>query len=191
MVLFHAALFLPSRSSSTHALHLHTSHASHSNKVESITAVADNEFSIDISNPLNDYESRSAVTVRASDLVDTDNERAGQVNFVVKWEGAQKQSTLAVMAADDKALKPKKKGSPGFAPRPLTAAGEWTPVLAVDCRGLEPSGFNVGVDEFTVVSCGGSTFSEEVDFSDDWCEYCEKNEGAVSVNGVSFRWTAL
>ena len=129
--------------------------------------------------------------IRASDVVETDNERQTSVNFLVKWEGAQKQSTLTIMKPEDKALKPKKKNQPSYEPKALTEADTWTPILAVDCRGLEPTGFNYGVDEFVVESEGGSKFGSEVDFSDEWCEYCEKNEEPVGVSNFEHRWTAL
>ncbi|GMI13928.1 hypothetical protein TrVE_jg905 [Triparma verrucosa] len=158
--------------------------------IASVSARPDNEWSIDLKNPLNDYEERKAVTIRASELQEMENEHQAPVNFAVKWEGANKMSTLIIMNAGDKALKGKKK-QPSNAPRPVVESETWTPVLAVDCRGVEPSGWNKGEDEFTVESTGGSKFEEGVDFSDDWCEYCEKSEDSVGINNVEWRWTTV
>ncbi|GMH75242.1 hypothetical protein TL16_g06695 [Triparma laevis f. inornata] len=105
--------------------------------IASVTARDDNEWSIDIKNPLNDYEERKNVTIRASELQEMENEHQAPVNFAVKWEGANKQSTLSIMSLGDKALRGKKK-QPSNAPRPVTESETWTPVFAVDCRGLEP-----------------------------------------------------
>lgn len=105
--------------------------------IASVTARDDNEWSIDIKNPLNDYEERKNVTIRASELQEMENEHQAPVNFAVKWEGANKQSTLSIMSPGDKALRGKKK-QPSNASRPVTESETWTPVFAVDCRGLEP-----------------------------------------------------
>ena len=141
-------------------------------------------------NPLSDFEERRGVEFSKDDEVVMENERAGNVSFAIKWEGAKKQSTLSLMEGNEKVLKGKK-NQPDNYPRAVTESDEWTTILAVDCRGLEPMGWNRGVDEFVIESSAGSTFQEDVDLTDDWCEYCEKAEESVGVNNIEWRWSAL
>jgi hypothetical protein len=158
--------------------------------VSALTPAPDNEWKISVKNPLNDFEVKEGVTVRSSELVELENAHVADAHLAVKFEGANKYSTLTVLDAGSSALKPKKKQA-SRAPGPVTASEEWAPVLAVDCRGLEPCGYEPGVGEFAVTSEAGSVFEEEVDLSDDFCEYCEKGEASVGVEGFEWRWTAL
>ena len=95
------------------------------------------------------------------------------------------------MDPNDKALKGKKKG-PSFSPCAITQVDTWTPILALDCRGIEPTEWNKGVDEFVVTSTAGSVFDSEVEFGEDgFSEYCEKGEAPVEVSDIEYRFTAL
>ena len=158
--------------------------------VSTISPTPDNEWKLTIKNPLNDYERKEGVTVQESEMVEMENAHVKDVHLAVKWEGANKFSTLTILPKDAKELKGKKK-SPDHFPGDLTEADTWTCVLAVDCRGMEPTGYLPGDDEFTVKSEGGSLFSEEVDFSDEYCEYCEKSELPVGVSDFQYRWIAI
>ena len=78
----------------------------------------------------------------------------------------------------------KKKGDVDV-PRDMTAddSGEYVPVLAMECRGIEPYEFYPLGNEFKVVSSGGAVFEEDVDLSEgDWGDYDEDNDEAVGVN---------
>ncbi len=156
--------------------------------VSSMSAKA-TQWCTDVRNPLNDYEVREDVTFGAHDEVVLDNDHQGTVNFKIKWDGANKWSTLTVMRPGDKALKGKKKGADN-SPRDVTTE-EWTPVLAVDCRGLEPSLYKPQVDDFSVLSEGGTKFEEEVDLTDEWAEYCEASEMPVGISDFEHRWRSL
>ena len=71
---------------------------------------------------------------------------------------------------------------------------KFVPVLAVDFKGdIEPTAFEpADSEEFEVETTGGKVFlKEEVDFSDDWCEYDEKNDESVSVQEIEWRWLRL
>lgn len=105
----------------------------------------------------------------------------------MKWEGAPKRSTLIVLdaAATKSALKKKKKFKEEFSYLTYTSehAGNFVPVLAFECRGLEPYAFHCLGDEFVVESEGGVKFDSDVDLSDgDWAEYDEDNDAAVSIS---------
>lgn len=79
----------------------------------------------------------------------------------------------------------KKNDSEVGEPRDVTADdnGEYVPILAMECRGLEPYAFHPMGGEFKVVSEGGVVFENDVDLSEgDWAEYDEENDAAVSVN---------
>ena len=70
-------------------------------------------------------------------------------------------------------------------PRDVTNddSGNYVPVLAMECRGLEPYAFHILGNEFKVTSVGGTVFDEDVDLSDgDWGEYDEEYDAAVGVN---------
>ena len=70
-------------------------------------------------------------------------------------------------------------------PRDVTLddSGDYVPILAMECRGLEPYAFHPLGNEFRVVSEGGVVFEEDVDLSDgDWGEYDEENDAAVGVD---------
>jgi hypothetical protein len=161
--------------------------------VASIRQIKDAPFCISVKNPLSDYEVREKVVVDRSETVEQDEgAREPPHHFQLKWEGSKKQSTLTVVdeAAIKTALKKKKNVE---TPRDYTAddSGEWVPIVAVECRGLEPTAFIAGND-FIVTSTGGVEFSQDVDFSEgDWGEYDEDHDAAVSVTDVEFKWESI
>jgi hypothetical protein len=141
-----------------------------------------------IRNPLNDYETREKITFDPSTTLDQDDgDREPPHHFRVRWEGSKKASTLIVLdgeAAKSAMKKLKKKSKDLDVPREVTGddSGEYVPILAMECRGLEPYAFHPMGGEFRVVSEGGAVF-EDVDLSEgDWAEYDEENDLAVSVN---------
>ena len=155
-----------------------------------MTANTGNEWKISIKNPLNDYEQRSGITINVNDLVEVENDHVGAMHYAMRWEGEKKFSTLRILDGSEKALAGKKK-LPSNAPKAITESGVWTNVLAVETRGVEPVDWIKGVDEFTVVSTGGTVYTEEIDFSDEWCEYCEKSEESVGISNIEYRWSTV
>ena len=139
---------------------------------------------------MNDYETRENVTINVNELFELENEHVGSTHYAMRWEGDKKYATLRIMDNSEKALAGKKK-APSNAPKAITESGEWTNVLAVETRGIEPTGWVMGMDEFTVVSNGGTTYTEEIDFSDEWCEYCEKSEESVGISKIEYRWSTV
>lgn len=55
----------------------------------------------------------------------------------------------------------------------------WVPVIAIECRGLEPTRWHPG-DNVTVKSTGKATFSD-ADLSEDWADFDEDAGLSVSV----------
>lgn len=163
--------------------------------VQTLSLLKNNNLCFSIRNPLSDYETREKIVFHPSETLDQDEgDREPPHHFSVKWEGSKKISTLIVL--DDDAIKAaikkvKRKGgkSKGDAevdvPRDLTSedSGEFVPVLAMECRGLEPYAFHPMGGEFRVVSQGGVAFEEGVDLSEgDWADYDEENDLSVSIN---------
>lgn len=149
-----------------------------------------------------DYETREKIVFNPTETIEQDEgDREPPHHFQVKWEGSKKSSTLIVLdeeGAKSAMKKIKKKGSGKKdseigEPREVTTDdnGEYVPILAMDCRGLEPYAFHPMGGEFRVVSSGGVGFEDDVDLSEgDWAEYDEENDAAVSVNEVEFKIVA-
>lgn len=159
--------------------------------IQEIQLKGDANLSVSVRNPLSDWETREKVVFNASEFIEQEEgARQNPHHFSIKWEGNKKACTLEVLdAAAAKAALKKKKSKDG-GPRFVTDedSGNWVPILAMECRGLEPYAFHPMGDEFIVTSTGGASFAEDVDFSEgDWGDYDEENDGAVSANEVEFK----
>ena len=160
--------------------------------VSNVHLVRDANLCLSVRNPLSDFETRDRVTVDPSATLE-ELSREGPHHFRLSWEGSKKASTLAVLSdAEAKTALKKKKNAP--VPRDITEqdSGEWVPILAVECRGLEPFAFFPMGNEFVVTSAGGTAFSEDVDFSEgDWADYDADHDLSVSVSSIQFRWESV
>jgi len=150
---------------------------------------------ISVRNPLSDYEVREKVAFNLSETLEQDEgARDGPCHFALKWEGANKKSTIEILdeAATKSVLKKKKfKGDP---PRDYTGADseQWVPILAMECRGVEPYAFHPLDDLFVVESEGGKLFDKDVDLSEgDWAEYDEENDAAVGISEFQTKFATL
>lgn len=168
--------------------------------VQTLALLKNANLCFSVRNPLSDYETREKIVFDPSETLERDDgDREPAHHFAVRWEGSKKFSTLIVLDEEGsksalKKMNKKKKGNNkkggggGEAvdvPREMTAddSGEYVPVLAMECRGLEPYAFHPLGDEFRVVSEGGAAFEEDVDLSEgDWGDYDEENDAAVGVN---------
>lgn len=170
--------------------------------VQSLSLLKSTNLCFSVRNPLSDFETREKVVFNPSETLDQgDGDREPPAHFTVKWEGSKKQSTLIVLSSQEAkaALKKKqkkkgKKGEDDHQPRDLTADDndDYVPVLAMECRGLEPYAFHALGNEFKVVSEGGNVFEDDVDLSEgDWAEYDEENDAAVGVNEFESRIVAV
>ena len=164
--------------------------------VEKISLLKNTNLCFSVKNPLSDYEVREKIVFNPSETLDQDEgDREPPHHFAVKWEGSKKYSTLIVLDEEGAKSALKKvnkkgkrdKGGDGEVglPRDVTSDdnGNYVPVLAMECRGLEPFAFYPLGNEFKVTSAGGAIFDEDVDLSEgDWGEYDEENDAAVGVN---------
>lgn len=121
---------------------------------------------------------RQRVTFSRHDTVELVNSR-GVANFAVKWEGSMKQSYLNVVdvknvtrasyCADD--------------------SEKWVAILALDCRGLQPTACHSPSFGIAVTSTSGKRF-QDVDFSEnEWCDYDETSAQSVGVYDVKWNFT--
>lgn len=163
--------------------------------VASVCLKKDANLCMSVRNPLSDYEVRDKVVVNPSEFVEQEEgAREPPHHFRLNWEGNKKPSTLTVLdeTAARAALK-KKKGVD--MPRPYGAddTGSWAPIVAVECRGLEPNAFfPMGEGEFVVTSTEGTEFTEEVDFGEgDWADYDAENDVPVSMSSIEFKWESV
>eukprot|EP00921_Rhytidocystis_pertsovi_P009793 GHVQ01015740.1.p1 GENE.GHVQ01015740.1~~GHVQ01015740.1.p1 ORF type:complete len:151 (-),score=20.37 GHVQ01015740.1:1253-1705(-) len=108
----------------------------------------------------NSEEKREAVTFTAGAGLEIPNSR-GTADFMVRWEGSKHYSTISVTEVK-------------HLTRPYTAedTGNFAPVMGFECRGAEPCRWLPGNTGFRVTSEGGTVF-EDVDLSEDWCDYDE------------------
>lgn len=156
------------------------------------SSVKNTNLCFSVRNPQSD-ETRDKIVFDPSEALEQDDgDREPPHHFKLKWEGSKKFSTL--IALDEEGVKSafkklkKKKGKGGGevdVPRDVTSddSGDYVPVFAMECRGMEPYAFHPLGNEFRVVSEGGAVFDEDVDLSDgDWGEYDEENDAAVGVN---------
>ena len=157
---------------------------------------------ISVRNPQDGNEVREDVIVDPSEPLEPEDEssKEGPHHFRLKWEGSKKAAFLQVLSEAEaatavKKTNKKKKGKTNdVTPRSYTAddAGEWVPILAMECRGLEPYAFSPMKDEFVIMSEGGTVFAEDIELGDgDWADYDAENDVSVSMEGISFKFEAL
>lgn len=144
----------------------------------------------------NSDETREKVVFNPSETLEQDeSDREPAHHFALTWEGQKKKSIIQVLdeaqvkATMKKAGKKKKGGGGGGGsevgqPRDMTAddSGEYVPVLALECRGLEPYAFHPMGEEFVVTSEGGAEFSSDLTLDEgDWADYDDENDISVSI----------
>ncbi|KAL7565519.1 hypothetical protein ACA910_012253 [Epithemia clementina (nom. ined.)] len=176
--------------------------------VGSVTLKPDVNLCINVRNPLSDYEVREKVVMNPSQVLDQDEgAREPEHHLRLKWDGANKPSYAIILTPDQvkTMLKKKggnKKGGKGgdaantMIPRDYTAqdSGEWIPLLAMDCRGLEPYGFFPMGGEFVITSDGGGKQFDDGDIDlgeGDWADYDDEQDVPVSMSEIQFKWEAV
>ena len=153
---------------------------------------------ISVRNSLSDWERRENVVFDPSELEEQEDEssREPPSHFSIRWEGSKKASVLRCLDAKETAtaLKKKKKYKEG-APRGFKGEDDndkWVPILAAECRGLEPYEFSPMKDEFVITSENGYLFDEEIEFEDgEWADYDAENDCPVSISELKFKFEAV
>lgn len=68
----------------------------------------------------------------------------------------------------------------------------WAPIVAFECRGIEPTAWHP-TSGYEVVSAAGQVF-DDVDLSEDasmWADYCEKSGQPVQISDLEWRFDLL
>jgi hypothetical protein len=68
--------------------------------------------------------------------------------------------------------------------RPYHAGSQLTPVLKLECRGWDIVQWHPR-DGWTADALESQSKWENIDLSDEWCEYDEKSEAPVGISDVS------
>ena len=163
----------------------------------SIALKKDANICVDVRNPLSD-EIREKVVIDPSELIEDENSKEPPYHFGLTWEGSKKKSVMTVLDVDGVKSALKKSGKKGKKaksdandpriPRPFTANDKsFVPILALECRGIEPIAFYPMGGEFIIESEAGAVFDgDDVDFSEgDWADYDTEND--ISVSAYEFK----
>ena len=158
-------------------------------------------------NPISDYEIREKVVIDPTEYIEQEeNSKETPYHFGIRWEGNKKKaSVVTVLDLDGFKSALKKNGKKGKklkngmddprTPRSFTAEDSETfvPILALECRGVEPYAFHPMGGEFIVESEGGMVFEgEDVDLSDgDWADYDGDNDLSVSISEFESKFESL
>mmetsp|Transcript_10676 Transcript_10676/g.15500 ORF Transcript_10676/g.15500 Transcript_10676/m.15500 type:complete len:188 (-) Transcript_10676:222-785(-) len=172
--------------------------------VEAISLVRDSNICISVRNPLSDYETREKVVFNPSEHLEAEeeNSREPPCHFALKWEGSKKRSTIEILdeAACKTAMKKLNKGKKGpiapevGVPRIVTMDDNETfvPILAMECRGIEPYEFHIMGGDFIVIGEGGGKFeADTVDLSEgSWADYDEENDISVFISSFESKFVS-
>ncbi|XP_076808747.1 CXXC motif containing zinc binding protein-like [Clavelina lepadiformis] len=72
----------------------------------------------------------------------------------------------------------------------VDTSGQYAPVVAFECRGLEPKEFDIR-SGWVVTSCFNTLF-EDVDLSEkEWYDYDEKGNQSVSITELTYKFVKL
>lgn len=145
--------------------------------VESLAPAPGAHFCLDVQESAGS-ERRGGVYVHAGEKHELAGSR-GEAHFVMKFDKASKHEAY-LNVLDVKGVT-----------RPVTAAdsGKWVPVVAFECRGLEPVAYHPE-EEWLATGAGGQRF-EGVNLSDDWADYDEKLGDSVSVMAFESKFELL
>ena len=145
--------------------------------VASITLPPEYDFCVDVQDSAGD-STRERVTFSAAEELELPGSR-GVAHLVLKWEKGAKHAASASVE--------------GVAIKGVTKAvsaddsDKWGgPLAAVEARGLDLTAFHPGAG-FRVVATSGTVY-EDVDLSDDWCEFDEKGGESIGVYGAEGTW---
>lgn len=182
--------------------------------VTSMALIPGANLCISVRNPLYDSEVREKVVIESGELLeerhvplaDQEGDQAGDRDrrepphhFSLTWDGEKSKSTIRVLGNEEmeaKAAKTsgKKKGQKRNQPGQnvvvgeITAkdSGEFVPMLALECQGIEPFAFHSMGGEFRVAN-QVDTF-DQVDLSEgEWSEY-DMATGSTAISNFETKF---
>ena len=171
--------------------------------VESIALASGADLCISVRNPLSDFEVREQVVIETgADLMDPGvvhadsakheiEKREPPCHFALKWDGAQNRSTIQVLTQNDLTATGKK----GKHPKPSVQlramqkedSGNFVPIIALECQGLEPYAFHPLGGEFVITNKNGDTF-EDVDLSEGAWSNVELASGSTAITNFESKF---
>ncbi|EER13986.1 conserved hypothetical protein [Perkinsus marinus ATCC 50983] len=100
----------------------------------------------------------------------------GMTNLVLHFKEVKKEATVTQTAVKRMRIEAK-----------YTAenSGKWVPIIAFECRGCEITKWHPERG-YQGRSVGGTLFND-IDLSDDWCEYDADNEASVGVYDLQWK----
>ena len=117
-------------------------------------------------------DTRNGVTISTADILPLDGSK-GDANFIVKWTKSSPQSYAKIVPLKNVNGK-------------YSKSGEWTTILAIECRGLELIEW-IPETDFHVETEGGFTFYG-IDLREkDWAEYDEDNDLSVTIMNLEYK----
>eukprot|EP00946_MAST-07B_sp_MAST-7B-sp1_P002242 g2242.t1 len=111
---------------------------------------------------------------------DEQHETAGgrsTANFVMTWKESRSEATLNLCGAVPE-LKSRYTEDD---------SGSWVAIQAFEARGADVVGYRPG-DEWVVAGPSGSRFTEDVDLSEEWCDYDEEAECSPTISEFEFKF---
>ena len=97
-----------------------------------------------------------------------------ETNLCIKFEGAKQAATIDFVESGQ-ATEYTEEDS-----------GQWVAIQCFECRGCEITGYSQQ-DDWIVVGESGQEFSEEVDLSDDWCDYDEGADVSPEISAFEVK----
>lgn len=107
-----------------------------------------------------------------------ENETQGgrsSANFVMKWKESRSECTISCVPLPELKSEYTEADS-----------GDWVAIQAFEARGADVVGYQPS-DEWVVVGPSGARFTEEVDLSEEWCDYDEGAECSPTINEFEFK----
>ena len=144
------------------------------------------DLCLSVRNPLEITQVRERIVVDSSDFEETQSEPSHKhskhehaetpCHFALKWDHGSSRSTIRVLTSHDK-IEPE-----------LSTSGEFVPLLALECDGIEPYDFHPMGGEFVVTNTAGQTFDSTVDLSNggEWKEF-DLGTGSTRISNLQVK----
>lgn len=146
--------------------------------MESVTIKKDTKFYIRVkcSNCGEETPAGSWIYVDPQEEAEMSGSR-GTANLAMKCKGCRRENSMQVL------------DQPAAGTYGLADSGKWKPLAYFDCRGMEPIAYDPR-DGFVAEGEESGTKFKNIDLSDDWCEFDERQNESVGVYNLEHRFTS-